>query len=132
MHRLTPPALLIALMLSAGCADDAQHELAPLPHDTQEDALIVEVEARDRPGLLYLLASNLSEIGIDILYTLVATYGHRAVDTFYIRDYPGYKITDPRRIEAIRRQLIRALGDEAVTVSHEPKSDRPPLEGRAG
>lgn len=99
---------------------------------SSEDALIVEVEARDRPGLLYLLASNLSEIGIDILYTLVATYGHRAVDTFYIRDYPGYKITDPRRIEAIRRQLIRALGDEAVTVSHEPKSDRPPLEGRAG
>lgn len=87
--------------------------------EESDEALIVEVEARDRPGLLYLLASSLSEIGVDIVFTLVATYGHRAVDTFYLRDYPGYKITEPRRIETIRRHLLRALGDEDVAASLE-------------
>ncbi|WP_370338481.1 nucleotidyltransferase domain-containing protein [Parvularcula marina] len=82
--------------------------------DASNDALVVEVEARDRPGLLYLLVSHLSEIGVDTSYALVATYGHRAVDTFYLRDYPGYKIEDPRRIEVIRRQIMRALSDDAA------------------
>lgn len=77
-----------------------------------EDALVVEVEALDRPGLLYILSSEMAKIGIEIIFALVATYGHRAVDTFYLRDYPGYKISDPRRIEVIRRQIVRALGEE--------------------
>lgn len=79
---------------------------------SSEEALIVEVIAKDRPGLLYLLTNYLTEIGVDIVFSLVATYGHRAVDTFYLRDHPGYKITDPRRIEAVRRQLLRAFGEE--------------------
>ncbi|ADM08649.1 PII uridylyl-transferase [Parvularcula bermudensis HTCC2503] len=74
-------------------------------------ALVVEVETRDRPGLLHLLAVSLAEIGVDIEFALVATYGHRAVDTFYLQDAPGYKIEDPRRIEAIKRGLLRALDD---------------------
>ncbi|MEM9233468.1 MAG: hypothetical protein AAGA69_04425 [Pseudomonadota bacterium] len=88
-----------------------------IDEDASSDALIVEVEALDRPGLLYLLASHLSEIGVDATYALVATYGHRAVDTFYLRDHPGYKIEDPRRIETIRRQLLRALSDDAANAS---------------
>jgi [protein-PII] uridylyltransferase len=73
------------------------------------NALIVEVETRDRPGLLYLLSKALAEIGVNIEFAFVSTYGHRAVDTFYVQDAPGYKIIDHRRVEAIRRQILRAL-----------------------
>lgn len=73
------------------------------------EALIVEVEALDRPALLYHLASGLASISVTIQLAFVATYGHRAVDTFYLQDAPGYKITDMRRIETIRRQIIRVL-----------------------
>lgn len=78
---------------------------------TASDALVVEVEARDRPGLLFLLAGALAEIGVDIVFASVATFGHRAVDTFYLRDSPGYKIEDARRIEAVRRGLLRVLSE---------------------
>ncbi len=77
-----------------------------------EEALIVEVEALDRPGLLFDLASALADIGVNIQLAYIATYGERAVDTFYLQDAPHYKIDDGRRIEAIRRQILRVLQKE--------------------
>ncbi|MEM9989117.1 MAG: hypothetical protein AAF723_06315, partial [Pseudomonadota bacterium] len=77
--------------------------------EMSDSALIVEVEVLDRPGLLYYVSAALAEISVSIQLAFVATYGHRAVDTFYLQDAPGYKITDERRIETIRRQILRAL-----------------------
>ncbi|WP_031554241.1 [protein-PII] uridylyltransferase [Parvularcula oceani] len=80
--------------------------------DVSPDDLIVEAEGLDRPGLLFLLATALEEIGVTIRLAYVATYGERAVDTFYLQDAPGRGIDDPRRIEAIRRQLTRVLTED--------------------
>ena len=73
------------------------------------EALIVEVEALDRPGLLFYLASALAQIDVSIQLAFVATYGHRAVDTFYLQEANGDKISDPKRIEDIRHQLLSTL-----------------------
>ncbi|MEM9422187.1 MAG: hypothetical protein AAF986_06755, partial [Pseudomonadota bacterium] len=73
------------------------------------EALIVEVEALDRPGLLYYLASALARINVSIQLAFVATYGHRAVDTFYLQEATGQKIDNPQRIDDIRHQLLRTL-----------------------
>jgi len=66
-------------------------------------------EGRDRPGLLHMLASELAEIGVIIRSAHVATYGARAVDTFYLQDAPAYKIVDERRIQSIRQRLLSVL-----------------------
>ncbi len=82
-----------------------------LDAETSEDALIVEARGLDRPGLLYKLASALSEVGVSIRAAYVATYGEVAVDTFYVQDLPGYKITEKRRQEVIKRRLLAVLND---------------------
>ena len=40
---------------------------------------------------------------------MIATYGERAVDVFYVRDGFGHKIRHPDRIAAIEARLKQAL-----------------------
>jgi [protein-PII] uridylyltransferase len=74
-----------------------------------EDCLVVETEGRDRPGLLYELTSAFADLGVTIVSAHIATYGARAVDAFYLREAPGYKITDKRRLQSIERRLLNVL-----------------------
>ncbi len=77
--------------------------------EASQECVVVEAEGRDRPGLLYKLAAALSEIGVTIKSAHIATYGERAVDSFYLRDAPGYKITNKRRLQSIERRLLNVL-----------------------
>lgn len=81
--------------------------------DASDECLVVEAEGRDRPGLLHELTAALAELGVTIVSAHVATYGARAVDAFYLRDEPGYKITDKRRLQTIERRLMSVLADGA-------------------
>ena len=80
--------------------------------DASDDCLVVEAEGRDRPGLLYKLASALSEIGVEIKAAHISTFGERAVDAFYLQDAPGYKITNKRRLQSIERRLLNVLATD--------------------
>ena len=73
---------------------------------------VIEVNGRDRPGLLYDLARTLFRLNISISSAHVATYGERAVDVFYVRDLFGHKITHPVKIKAIEKSLTEALSGE--------------------
>ncbi len=74
-----------------------------------EDSLVVEASGLDRPGLLFKLSAALNELEVSIRSAYVATYGEQAVDTFYIQDLPGGKITDKRRKDSIKRKLLGVL-----------------------
>lgn len=89
----------------------------PVPADVRldsqasDEALVVEAEGRDRPGLLYSLTSAIAELGLTIRSAHIATYGERAVDAFYLQDEDGRKIDDMRVHLAIRKKLLAALAD---------------------
>ncbi|MCA8879905.1 MAG: [protein-PII] uridylyltransferase [Rhodobacteraceae bacterium] len=70
---------------------------------------IIEVEARDRPGLLYDLARTLAGNNIYISNAQIATYGAQAVDVFYVKDMFGLKIMGRARQEALERKLKAAI-----------------------
>ncbi len=72
-------------------------------------ATVVEVETLDRVGLLYDVTQALFESGLSISTSMVATYGERAVDVFYVRDGFGHKIIHPDRLAAIEARLMKAL-----------------------
>jgi [protein-PII] uridylyltransferase len=82
-----------------------------LDSQASDEALVVEAEGRDRPGLLYSLTSAIAELGLTIRSAHVATYGERAVDAFYLQDEDGRKIDDMRVHLAIRKKLLAVLGE---------------------
>ncbi|MGQ0741396.1 MAG: [protein-PII] uridylyltransferase [Alphaproteobacteria bacterium] len=75
---------------------------------------VVEVEGADRPGLLYELTRALFESGLGIASAIIATYGERVVDVFYVRDQFGHKITHPERIAAVEARLLASLEGRAA------------------
>ncbi|WP_326525486.1 [protein-PII] uridylyltransferase [Sphingomonas sp.] len=77
---------------------------------------VVEVNARDRPALLHHLANALFQSRVTIRSAHVATYGERAVDTFYVTDLTGDKITG-QRLKAIEKRLLEAAIGEDVAVA---------------
>ena len=70
---------------------------------------VIEVNARDRPGLLHDITFALTKQGLTIHNALVTTFGERAVDSFYVQDALGSKVTDKARLERIRKRLIEAI-----------------------
>lgn len=75
---------------------------------------VIEVNARDRPALLNQLAHTLFQSRVTIHSAHVATYGERAVDTFYLTDLTGDKISDGTRLKGIERRLLAAAAGEAI------------------
>ncbi|MCM8557895.1 [protein-PII] uridylyltransferase [Sphingomicrobium sediminis] len=68
---------------------------------------VIEVNARDRTGLLARLAHAIMEAGAVVHSAHVATYGERAVDTFYLTDASGRKLSH-ETADALRAALLAA------------------------
>ncbi|MES2339515.1 MAG: [protein-PII] uridylyltransferase [Pseudomonadota bacterium] len=77
---------------------------------------VIEVNARDRPALLHHLANALFQSRVTIRSAHVATYGERAVDTFYVTDLTGDKISGSR-VKAIEKRLLEAASGEDVALA---------------
>ena len=74
---------------------------------------IIEVDTRDRPGLLYDLTRTLAAINIYIASAVIATYGAQVVDTFYVKDMFGLKLWAQHRQEALERKLRQSIVEGA-------------------
>jgi [protein-PII] uridylyltransferase len=74
---------------------------------------IIEVDTRDRPGLLYDLTRTLAAANIYIASAVIATYGAQVVDTFYVKDMFGLKLYAKPRQEALERKLRQAIAEGA-------------------
>ena len=76
---------------------------------------VIEVNGRDRPGLLYDVAKSLKDLGMVISSAHISTYGERVVDVFYVKDVFGLKISQPSKIRQIQRRMAAALAGEPAT-----------------
>jgi [protein-PII] uridylyltransferase len=83
-------------------------------NDASAIATVIEVEGLDRAGFLYDVTRAIFESGLSISSSIVATYGERAVDVFYVRDGYGHKITHKERLAGIERRLLQALAGESL------------------
>ena len=70
---------------------------------------VVEVNARDQAGLLARLALAIHECGHQVHSAHIATYGERAVDTFYVTSVRGRKL-NAAEITGLRDALSEAAG----------------------
>ncbi|MDP2121155.1 MAG: [protein-PII] uridylyltransferase [Hoeflea sp.] len=77
---------------------------------------VIEIECLDRTGLLSEVASVLSDLSLDIASAHITTFGEKVVDTFYVRDLVGQKITNENRKINIVARLKAVLAREADEV----------------
>jgi len=73
---------------------------------------VIEVTGRDRLGLVHDLSRALADQKVSIFSAVIATYGERAVDTFYVKDLFGHKIINPTRQARIDEALRAILSRE--------------------
>lgn len=74
---------------------------------------IIEVDTRDRPGLLYDLTRTLAANNIYIASAVIATYGAQVVDSFYVKDMFGLKLHAKGKQEALEKKLRQAIKEGA-------------------
>jgi [protein-PII] uridylyltransferase len=70
---------------------------------------IIEVDTRDRPGLLYDLTRALAAANVYIASAVIATYGEQAVDSFYVKDMFGLKFHSEAKQKALEKKLREAI-----------------------
>jgi [protein-PII] uridylyltransferase len=73
---------------------------------------VVEVSGLDRTGLLRDLTASLSSLNLNIGSAHIVTFGEKAVDSFYVTDLTGQKISTPAKQAAIKRRLLADLAAE--------------------
>ncbi len=70
---------------------------------------IIEVDTRDRPGLLYDLTRTLADANVYIASAVIATYGEQVVDTFYVKDMFGLKYHSESKQRSLEKRLREAI-----------------------
>ena len=96
---------------------DAAFEVEPvvlIDNRASNWSTLIEVNAKDRAGLLYDLAYALYRLKLSLHSAHVATYGERAIDVFYVRDLVGQKITNKIRLRNIEDKLLKAARGEPI------------------
>jgi [protein-PII] uridylyltransferase len=78
---------------------------------------VIEVTALDRPALLNRLARALFECRLMVNSAHVTQYGERAVDTFYVTDLLGGKVTGTDRLKTLEASLLKAAGQPVEAVA---------------
>ena len=77
-------------------------------NDASDDFTVIDVYTQDRLGVLYAITRTLTELGLDIGLSKVATEADRACDTFYVRDQAGRKL-DADKLHDVTGKLLEAL-----------------------
>jgi len=70
---------------------------------------IIEVDTRDRPGLLFDLTRTLANSNVYIASAVIATYGEQVVDTFYVKDMFGLKFHAEGKQRTLEARLKEAI-----------------------
>jgi [protein-PII] uridylyltransferase len=73
---------------------------------------VVEVNGRDRPGLLFELTRALTGLNLQVSSAKISTYGEKVVDVFYVKNLFGHKVEHPAKLTEIRRTLESVLAKE--------------------
>ena len=94
-------------------------KLFPVPprvliHDNASAAhTVIEINGRDRVGLLYDLTSTMTKLNLQIASAHISTYGERVVDVFYVKDVFGLKVENDRKKREIKNALTLALTEKS-------------------
>lgn len=78
-------------------------------NDGSDIYTIIEIDTRDRPGLLFDLTRTLAASNVYIASAVIATFGEQVVDTFYVKDMFGLKFHSESKRAALEKKLHAAI-----------------------
>jgi [protein-PII] uridylyltransferase len=84
-----------------------------ITNEFSNNSTVIEIEGRDRPGLLYQIANTLKETNINIKSAHIVTFGEKANDIFYITNLFGEKIYTPEKLLLIKSMLLTSMEENA-------------------
>jgi [protein-PII] uridylyltransferase len=84
---------------------------------------VIEVNGRDRPGLLFELTRELTRLNLQISSAKISTYGEKVVDVFYVKNLFGHKVEQPGKLEDIRRSVEAVLAQGNAATPPEPSRE---------
>jgi [protein-PII] uridylyltransferase len=70
---------------------------------------LIEVQTKDRPGVLFAVARALHALGITIALAKISTEGARVTDTFYVTELSGEKLDPSQRSKEVQKFLLDAM-----------------------
>ncbi|WP_208249113.1 [protein-PII] uridylyltransferase [Rhizobium sp. T1470] len=73
---------------------------------------VIEVECLDRTGLLSEITAVLSDLSLDIQSARITTFGEKVIDTFYVTDLVGQKISGDSKRSNITARLKAVMAEE--------------------
>ncbi|MBL23580.1 MAG: [protein-PII] uridylyltransferase [Rhodospirillaceae bacterium] len=97
---------------------------------------LIEVNGRDRPGLLFSVSRALYRLSLQVHSAKIATFGEQVVDVFYVQDVFGTKVDQAGKIAQVRDVLMEALKDphcaplDTTTDSKQGKNSAENVENR--
>lgn len=81
--------------------------------DEKNQRTIMEVVARDQPGLLAMIAGALVKCDVRLQNAKIATFGERAEDIFFITNKDQTAIDDENKQDQIKNEIIKMLSNTA-------------------
>jgi [protein-PII] uridylyltransferase len=75
---------------------------------------VIEVNGRDRPGLLYEVTRELTRLNLQVSSAKISTYGEKVVDVFYVKNLFGHQVEYPAKLDEIRKvlEVVLAKGNK--------------------
>lgn len=92
---------------------------------------VIEVECLDRTGLLADITETLADLSLDIQSARITTFGEKVIDTFYVTDLVGQKISTENRQATIVNRLKIAMAPDDEPDASSPSSVQATSIGRA-
>ena len=84
-----------------------------IDNDVSQDYTVIDIYTHDKVGLLYLITSTLTRLGLYIGVSKISTKVDQVADVFYVRDIFGQKIMAADKLAEITAQLKTAIDEWA-------------------
>ena len=80
-----------------------------IDNDVSEEYTVIDIYTHDKVGLLYRIASTITELGLYIDVSKISTKVDQVADVFYVKDIFRQKIMDPAKCGEIKSRLLAAI-----------------------
>ena len=82
-----------------------------IDNEVSADYTVIDIYTHDKVGLLYLITSTLTRLGLYIGVSKISTKVDQVADVFYVRDIFGQKVMNADKLAEITTQLKTAIDE---------------------